>query len=85
MKSNVVTLAKATSGEMVKIHSIPRGLIYTQFVRFGIGEGERVLCVERLPGGPIVLKKNRQEIAVGHKLAEQISVVIVRMEEELAA
>jgi Fe2+ transport system protein FeoA len=35
-----------------------------------------VKCLERLPGGTIVLQKNRQQIALGHKLARQVVVLL---------
>jgi ferrous iron transport protein A len=48
-----------------------------QFIRFGIHEGQRVRCIERLPGGTVVLQKNRQQIAIGHTLARQVFVVVI--------
>ena len=36
--------------------------------------GEVVRCIERLPGGTIVIEKNRQEIAIGASLARTIVV-----------
>lgn len=47
------------------------------FIRFGLLEGEMVTCFERLPGGTVVIEKNRQQIAVGVSLACQIMVVLV--------
>ncbi len=43
-----------------------------QLIRLGISEGDRIFCLERLPGGTVVIQKNRQEIALGHELAKQI-------------
>ena len=77
-----ISLATAVSGQFVKIHSIPGGLVQAQFLRFGIGEGERVQCIERLPGGTIVLQKNRQQIAIGHTLARQIIVMVIDLPQE---
>jgi Fe2+ transport system protein FeoA len=45
-----------------------------QAVRFGIGNGAHVSCVTKLPGGPVVLRSGRQEIAVGRGLASRITV-----------
>ena len=70
-------LVDAASGQFLMIVSVPAGVTRAQFIRVGIHEGERVQCLERLPGGTVVLKKNRQQIAVGHQLAEKISVVPV--------
>jgi Fe2+ transport system protein FeoA len=60
----------------MRIVSVPEGTLRAQFIRLGISEGERVTCLERLPGGTIVIRKNRQEIALGHKLARQIVVQV---------
>jgi Fe2+ transport system protein FeoA len=72
-----MSLVSVKAGCSVKIVSVPDGTVRAQFIRLGISEGERVICLERLPGGTIVLQKNRQQIALGHKLARQ---VVVRLD-----
>jgi len=67
------TLDKVKKGHYVTIVNLPTGDVKIQFIRIGICEGDKLLCLERLPGGTIVLQKNRQEIAIGHSLARQIS------------
>lgn len=67
------TLDKVKKGNYVTIVNLPSGEVKIQFIRIGISEGDKLLCLERLPGGTIVLQKNRQEIAIGHNLARQIS------------
>ena len=52
---------------------MPRGVLHAQFVRVGIGEGEKVRCLERLPGGTTIIQKNRQRIAIGHNLRGKVS------------
>lgn len=52
--------------------ALPQGLMKVQLIRLGISEGDRIFCLERLPGGTVVIQKNRQEIALGHELAKQI-------------
>ena len=42
----------------MRIQAIPQGDVRAQFVRLGVHEGERVRCIERLPGGTIVLGKH---------------------------
>lgn len=69
-----MTLEKANKGQLVKVISIPNDTVRAQAIRFGIAEGERVICQEVIPLGPIILQKNKQEIAVGRKLAELIEV-----------
>ena len=78
----MIPLSLSPQGQWLRICSIPSGIVFTQFIRFGISEGERVLCIERLPGGTIVVQKNRQQIAIGHNLAKQIFVVTLEAQEE---
>ena len=78
--AKIKSLYFTVTGEWLKIHSIPAGLIRAQFLRFGIHEGERVRCMERLPGGTVVIQKNRQQIAIGDLLAKQIFVLVVEKE-----
>ena len=81
--SNDITILYAVkAGDWLKIHSLPHGLLRAQFIRFGINEGERVKCIERLPGGTIVIQRNRQQLAIGHLLAKQILVVAIQTEEK---
>ena len=76
-KQKTALLVSVKAGHSVRIVSVPRGTLRAQFIRLGISEGERVTCLERLPGGTIVIQKNRQQIALGNKLARQI---VVRLE-----
>lgn len=69
-----MTLDKAHRGQKIKITSLPDNLIRVQAIRFGISEGSVVTCQEIVPAGPIVIARNRQEIAVGRKLARLICV-----------
>lgn len=64
-------------GQIIKILSIADSIVRAQAIRFGISEGEVVRCQEVVPAGPVVLKKNNQEIAVGRGLASQIRVELV--------
>jgi len=61
-------------GQTVKILSIADSMVRAQAIRFGIAEGEIVRCEEVVPAGPVILKKNNQEIAVGRGLANAIIV-----------
>ncbi|MCU0411040.1 MAG: ferrous iron transport protein A [Bacteroidetes bacterium] len=63
-------------GKRVHIVEIPEGRSRMQLVRLGILNGEFVKCVERLPGGTIVIEKNHREIALGAPLARKIMVTI---------
>jgi len=70
----MMTLDTSKKGQLIKIVTIPNETVRAQAIRFGIAEGESVLCQEVIPAGPVILQKNRQEIAVGRKLASQITV-----------
>lgn len=69
-----MTLDKARRGQKLKIVSLPDDLTRAQVIRFGISEGTTVICREVLPAGPVVIAKNRQEIAIGRNLARLIGV-----------
>jgi ferrous iron transport protein A len=56
------------------IIDIPEGRSKDQLIRLGILKGALVRCLEKLPGGTIVIEKNRQEIAIGVSLARSILV-----------
>ena len=73
---NSVTLDKAKKGKSVTVVKLPEGNIKSQLIRFGIVEGDSLKCIERLPGGTIVIQKNRQEIALGFDLAKKIKVIL---------
>ncbi len=70
------TLDKGIKGKIVTILNLPSGDIRPQLIRLGLTEGGTIKCVERLPGGTIVVQKNRQEIAVGYDLAKKIKVIL---------
>jgi Fe2+ transport system protein FeoA len=61
-------------GDRIEIVSVDDKHARVQALRFGMAEGARVECVTRIPAGPLVIKSGRQEIAVGRKLAKNISV-----------
>ena len=69
-----ITLDQAQKGQKVTIRRIPDGVVRVQAIRFGIGEGSVILCMEKLPKGPVIIRKGWQEIAIGRKLAESILV-----------
>jgi Fe2+ transport system protein FeoA len=73
-----VTLDQVNRGQRLVIRAIASPDIGTQIIRFGLGVGETAVCQEKLPKGPIVLRKNRQEIAIGRELARAITVEVVQ-------
>jgi Fe2+ transport system protein FeoA len=74
MKSTNQPLSSVARGKRFVVLDIPQGKPRTQLIRLGIMKGEVIKCVERLPGGTVVVEKNRQEIAIGATLAEFIRV-----------
>jgi ferrous iron transport protein A len=67
-------LSSAGKDSRLTIVDIPEGRARTQLIRLGIMKGEVIRCIERLPGGTVVIEKNRQEIAIGVSLAKTIVV-----------
>ena len=69
-----MNLTQASRGQRFAIVSIPDDSVRAQAIRFGIAVGAEVECAEKLPAGPVVVHKGKQEIAIGRKLAERIEV-----------
>lgn len=69
-----MTLDQAVPGQIFIITAINDDLARLQAIRFGIAEGARAICQTVLPGGPVVLRKGKQELALGHNLAHRIQV-----------
>jgi ferrous iron transport protein A len=74
METGSIPLHQATKGSYVVIRHVPEGRSKAQLIRLGILKGQLVRCLERLPGGTVVIEKNRQEIAIGVALARMILV-----------
>lgn len=71
-----MTLDRVKRGQFFKISDIPNETVRAQAIRFGIAEGEWLTCEEVVPAGPIVVRKNRQQIALGRKLAREIGICV---------
>ena len=74
MKTAPIPLHQVTKGSRLVILDIPEGRARSQLIRLGVVKGEFIRCLERLPGGTIVIQKHRQEIAIGGTLARTILV-----------
>jgi Fe2+ transport system protein FeoA len=74
MKTSGIPLHLAAKGSTLIIVDIPDGKNRARLIRLGILKGERIRCLEVLPGGTVVIEKNRQEIAIGVSLARLIVV-----------
>ena len=71
---SAMTLDTAKRGQRLMITSITNPQVRAQAIRFGIAEGAEATCEQAIPAGPIVLSRNRQEIAIGRSLAKEIGV-----------
>ncbi len=76
MTNDHVLLSTITRGTRVRIGRLPDGDARAQFIRIGLIEGATVHCSERLPGGTMVLRHARQEMAISRELSEQIHVSV---------
>lgn len=61
-------------GLRARITALPDGEIRSQFIRLGLVEGAEVRCMDRLPGGTIIVEFRRQEIALSGELAASIAI-----------
>jgi Fe2+ transport system protein FeoA len=82
MKTNSVPLHSVRKGSRLVVTDIPEGRSRSQLIRLGVVKGEFIRCLERLPGGTVVIQKHRQEIAIGVTLARTIMVAYVNVEEQ---
>jgi Fe2+ transport system protein FeoA len=73
----LIPLTSVTRGKRVRVVEIPEGRTKAQLIRLGILQGEFIKCLQRLPGGTMLIEKNRQEIAIGVALAKVIKVIAV--------
>ncbi len=71
------TLDQVEKGQKFIIDKLPDDDYKLQLIRFGIAEGEKVTCLDKILGGTIILKKNRLEIALGSELAKKIKVTML--------
>jgi Fe2+ transport system protein FeoA len=85
MKSTPIPLHKVQKGSRLVIIEIPEGRSRSQLIRLGVVKGEFIRCLERLPGGTVVIQKHRQEIAIGVTLARTILVAYVNAEQQAKA
>ena len=70
-----MSLTEIRRGQQVRIRSIDGEVLRSQLIRFGLTEGSCVRCLERIPFGPLMIRLNRQEIALGREVARKITVV----------
>jgi len=72
MQKRLLDLRRNVGGRVIGLPDDP--FLRSQCIRLGLSLGAEFLCIERLPGGTIVLQAHRQEIALGRDLAAIIVV-----------
>ncbi|NOY05414.1 MAG: ferrous iron transport protein A [Chlorobi bacterium] len=68
----MIPLSHIKVGTTGCISMLPEGVEGAKLVRLGLSEGANVLCLQRLPGGTLVLQHNRTEVAMSCDLARRI-------------
>ena len=71
-----MNLEGAPKKKILEIASINQEKLSEDAMRFGIECGECVQIINKLPGGPIIIQKNQQQIAIGRELAKTIEVIV---------
>ena len=75
MQTEIRTLLDARRRTTGTIVSLPSDAsLRSQCIRLGLSIGAGFTCLERLPGGTIVVETGRQEIALGNALARTIGI-----------
>jgi len=69
-----MTLDRIKRGQFFTITNIPDDTVRAQAIRFGISTGEWLFCEEVVPAGPVVVRRNRQLIALGRNLTKEINI-----------
>ena len=73
-----MNLEDAPKKQLLQVVSINNEKLLEDALRFGIESGESLQIINKLPGGPIVIQKSQQQIAIGRELAKAIQVSIVK-------
>ncbi len=69
-----MTLNQLIPGQKALLQDLPEGLVRSQAIRLGLIPGTEIVCVHKLPRGPVIIKKNMQQIAIGEALAARINI-----------
>ena len=67
-------LEQAKTGDKLIVKRISDPQMRVKAIRFGVMEGAEITCTQKLPYGPVVIRRGRQELAVGRGLARRIAV-----------
>ena len=77
-KNEPITLLNAGKNRKGRITGLPDDpALRSQCIRLGLSVEALFTCLERLPGGTVVVQAHRQEIALGRALAGEIRVELL--------
>lgn len=73
----LTTLAAVPVGSRVRVRYVGDGDMRAQAIRLGLAAGAELDVWARLPGGPVLVARGAQQIAVGRALAGRIWVEVL--------
>lgn len=73
-----VTLEKAVKGQAFMIKRVSSVRLREQALRLGVYEGACFTCLSAIKNGPIVLKNDFSELAIGRSLAAHIQIELIQ-------
>lgn len=77
-KTGQTTLLDVRKNRNGRITGLPEDAsLRSQCIRLGLSVDAMFTCIERLPGGTVVVQAHRQEIALGRNLARSITVELL--------
>ncbi len=71
-----MNLKKVKAGQKIEITEIPSELT-SQLLRLGISKGDIVRCISSIPGGPVILQQELQELALGESYSKLIECKVI--------
>jgi len=69
-----MTLDKAKIGDLLVIQAIDDPQTAMMALRLGISQGEVIELTSKIPGGPLVIRRGKVDIALGRDLCKGIAV-----------
>ena len=70
----MMTLDQASIGDLLVIQSIEDPQTAMMAIRLGISQGEVIELTSKIPGGPLVIRRGKVDIALGRDLCQGIAV-----------
>lgn len=67
-------LSQAKRNERIIVEAVNNPEMFVQSTRFGIEAGSILEVVQKIHKGPIIVRKNQVELAIGYELSESILV-----------